>query len=129
VFRAVQAFDAFDDDGIGAMAADLRAHRIEAVRDVDDFRLTRGVFDDRTALRQHRRHHDVLGTADRDDIEHDVAAAQPATAVGMDIAALDDDFGAQRLEPAQVQVHRPAADGAATGKRHVRLTEMRDQRP
>ena len=44
--RAVKLGDALDDDARGAGAGDARAHLVEAVGDVDDFRLAGGVVDD-----------------------------------------------------------------------------------
>ena len=52
VVRAVQALDAFDDQRRGAGALDLRAHRVEAIGEVDDLGFLRGVLDDRGALRR-----------------------------------------------------------------------------
>jgi hypothetical protein len=46
----------------------------------------------------------------------------------MDVALLDRDLGAERLEPADVQVDRARADRAAAGQRHQGLAEARHQR-
>ena len=50
----VKAFDAFDDERRGARAVDLCAHRVEAIGEIDDFGLLRGVLDDRRALGERR---------------------------------------------------------------------------
>ena len=61
VLRAVQFLDAFDDDAPRAGALDLRAHLVQEIGEIANFRFGRGAFDDGHALRQHGRHHDVVG--------------------------------------------------------------------
>ena len=66
--RAIEAPDAADADDVGTGAGNLRAHRHQAVGQVDDLRLTRGVLDDRFAVGQHGGHHQVLGAGDGDHV-------------------------------------------------------------
>ena len=40
----MQAFNTFDRDPIRSLAADASAHRVQAARQVDDFRLVRSMF-------------------------------------------------------------------------------------
>ena len=54
---------------------------------------------------------------------------KPARRLGDDVAALDVELRAERLEPHQEEVDRPRADGAAAGQRHARLVHAREQRP
>ena len=61
VGRAVQALDALDDELAGADAPDPRAHGDEAMAEVDDLGLARGVAQNRLALGKARRHQQVLG--------------------------------------------------------------------
>ena len=49
-------------------------------------------------------------------------------ALGDDVAVLDDDLGAHRLQALDVLVDRPRADRAAAGQRDARLAEARQQR-
>ena len=129
VTTATEALDAVDDDGVGTGAADLAAHGIDEVGQVDHFRLTRGVFQHGAALGQGGSHHDVLGTGHTDDIEEEVRAAQAAfRRLGLDIATFHVDLGAHGLETADVQVDRTRADGATAGQRHFGLTETGDHR-
>ena len=127
VCRAVQLLHALHDDLVRAGALDLRAHRDEEVREVDHFGLARRVLDDGFAVRERRGHHQVLGARDRDGVEHQPRALQPPRARA-DVAAFDADVRAHRLQPGDVNVHRPRADGAAAGQRDVRLAEARHQR-
>ena len=55
----------------GAGAADLRAHLVEAVGDVADLRLARGVLDHRGAAGERGRHQRRVGAADGDLGEFD----------------------------------------------------------
>ena len=74
--RAVQAVDALDHDARGAGAGDLGAHLVEAVGDVADLRLARGVLDHRGAAGERGRHQRGVGAADGDLGKVDLAAAQ-----------------------------------------------------
>ena len=56
------------------------------------------------------------------------APVQALGRLGHDVAAVDLDLGAQRLEAHQVQVDRPRADGAAAGQGDARLPAARQQR-
>ena len=74
---AVQRAHALDGDAVGAGAADARAHRDEAAREVDDLRLARGVLEHRGAVRERRRHQQVLGAGDGRHVEHEPRAVEP----------------------------------------------------
>src|SRR5690606_23669321 len=127
VGSTVQALDAVDGDGIGAVTLDLRAHGDQAFRQVHHFRLARGVLDHGLAAGQGGRHEDILGTGHTHGIEEVVRATQAAfRRAGLDIAAFHGDLGAHGLETADVQIHRPRADGAAAGQGHFGVAEMRD---
>ena len=111
------------------MPLDLGAHLDEAVGDVDDLGLARGILDHGLAPGERRRHQGVMGGADRDLGERDPARrVRPLRRLGDDIAALELDLGAQRLERHQVQIDGPRADGAAAGQRHLRLAAAGEQR-
>ena len=116
VLAAAEPLDALDHDRVGAGARDLRAHRVEAGREVDDLGLARGVLDQRAAARERRRHHEVLGAGDGHGVLHDARALQ-APGLRLDVAVLDRDLGAQRLQAGDVQVDRARADRAAAGQR------------
>ena len=88
VRRAVQACHALDADHVGAGAGDVRAHGDEAIGQIDHFRLARGVLDDRFAVGQAGRHHQVLGAGHGDHVGDDARALQ-ATAPWRDVAVLD----------------------------------------
>ena len=57
---AVQFLYAFDDQTPRARAFDLRAHLVEEIREVDDFRFGRRALDHGDAFREDRGHHDVV---------------------------------------------------------------------
>ncbi len=75
MMAAVQLVDAFDHDRRGALPFDSCAHRDQAFREIDDLGFTRGVFEDRRAARERRRHHQILGAADGRDVHQDVRSA------------------------------------------------------
>ena len=126
----MEPVDALDLQRLGAHPRNRRAHREQQIAQIDDLGLARGVLDHRAALGQHRRHHRILGRADRHDREgHAPAGQAPARRFRADIAGGDLDLRAHRLERLQVQVDRTVADRAAAGQRHRRLARARDQRP
>ena len=94
---AAQLRHALDADHVGAGALDARAHRDQAGRQVDDFRFAGGILDDRRALGEGRRHHEVLGARDRDHVRHDAGAVKPVRR-RIHVAMLDRDRRAHGLE-------------------------------
>ena len=127
VAGGAQLLDALDDDLVGARALDLRAHGDQEIGEVDDLRFARGVFDDGFAIGQRRGHHEILGAGDGDGFEVEPRALEPPGARA-DVAAFDVDVRAHGLQPRDMDVHRPRADGAAAGQRHIGLAEARQQR-
>ena len=125
VRRAVQPLDALDHDAVGAGARDPRAHRDRGNGEVDDLGLARGVLEHGRAVGEHRRHHEVLGARHGDESNTNRAPLQPARA-RVDVAVLEIDLGAHRLQALDVLVHGPQADRAAAGQRHARLAAARD---
>ena len=115
---AVQALDALDDDSVGAGALDLRAHGDQEIGQIDHLRFARGVLEHRLAVGQRRGHHEILGAGDGDGLEHQARALQ-ALGTGLDVAVLDVDVGAHRLQAGDMDVDRTRADRAAAGQRHV----------
>jgi hypothetical protein len=82
----------------------------------------RGIFDDRGAAGEGRRHHDGVGRADRDFWEMHRRADEAALGrLGDDIAFVDVDFGAQFLEAEEEEIDGTRADGAAARQRDARL--------
>ena len=124
---AVQGFDAFDDQRVGADALDFGAHGLQACGEVGDFGFTGGVFQRGDAVGQAGRHEDVFRGADGDEGEDEFRAFQALRGGGVDIAAIERDFGAHGLEALEVQVDRAGADGAAAGQGHAGLADARQQ--
>ena len=129
VHGAFEAVGALDAQGGRADAFDLGAHLDEALGDVADLRLARGVLDDRLAAGQRGGEQHVVGGADGNLGEHDAAAAQiAALGLGEDVAGFDLDLGAELLQAHQMQIDRARADGAAAGQRNLRLSAAGKQR-
>ena len=78
---AVERADAGDANHGAACALDLRPHRGETAGEVHHFGLARRVLDQRLALGERGRHHQVLGPGDRDKVHHDARPAQALAAV------------------------------------------------
>ena len=128
VARAAEPRHALDDQPRGADAGHPGAHLVEAVGDVADLGLLRGVLDHRRAARQHRRHQRGVGAAHRHLGKLDLAALEPVLGARNDIAGVDLDLRAERFQRHDQQIHRTRADGAAARHRNLRLAHARDQR-
>ncbi|CFN67231.1 Uncharacterised protein [Bordetella pertussis] len=123
----MQPRDAIDDDAVGAVALDARAHLDEQLGQVDHFGFARGIFQHGLAFGQHRRHQQVLGAGDGDHVGADRGALQARGARHHE-AVLDLDLGAQRRQPLDVLVDRPLADRAAARQADAGLAEAGQQR-
>lgn len=126
--RAVQALDPFDPDHVASRALDFRAHRFEALGEVDDLRFARGVLDDRRSVGERRGHHEIFGSGHGHEIGADSCAFQLARARDH-VALLDADRRAHRLQTLDVLIDRTQADRTPAGQRHARFTAARKQRP
>jgi hypothetical protein len=94
---AAEPVHPLDGDGVRALTLDLRAHLAQALREIDDLGLARGVVDHRGAARQRRGHQRVFRGPDRDHGKRDPAAPQPAGGAGVHVAVAQVELGAHRL--------------------------------
>ena len=127
---AVHRAYAADLDDVGSRASDVRSHRVEEVREVDDVRLLRRVLDDRQSLCAARRKHDVHRRADRYHVEINMRSDKSLLAAGRfdDRAVYESCLRAERLKALEVLVDRPYAEIAAARKRHSRVAVFAEQR-
>ena len=79
------------------------------------------------AIRECRRHHEILGARDGDGIQHQPGATQ-SIRTGPDVTAFDRDVRAHGLKAGDMDVHGSRADGAAARQGDVGASETRDQR-
>ena len=124
----MQALDAVDFDGCGAVAPDIRAHGDQALGQVHHFRFTGGVLQDGFTLCQRSSHHQVFCAGYRNRVEEDVGAPEAAIGFGLDVTILDPDIRAHHFQAVDVQVYRAATNGAATRQGHFRFAKMSHQR-
>ena len=108
--------------------SDARAALDEHLPEHGDVRLDRDVLEHRGALGEDRGHQQLGRGPDRDGLEPERGAAQFDVAAD-DVAVLDVECCAQRVQPLEVQVDRPRPPCASTGKRHAGGAEAREQRP
>ncbi len=124
----VEGLSPLDPQGRAANPFDPGAHLYQAVGDIDDLRLARGVLDQRLATGQHGGHQGIVGRAHRDLGKRNAVTGQAPGGPGVHIAALELDFGAERLERGQMQIDGARADGAAARQRDFRLAAARHER-
>ena len=131
VTRARKRLDPFDRDAVGSGALDARAHRDQHGRQIDDLGLPRRVLDDRLALGERCRHHQVFGAGHGHHVGDDARALQ-APAFPIDardhVALLDRDGRAHRLQALDVLIDRPLPDRATARQRYMRFAEAGQHR-
>ena len=123
----VQRLHSLDLDPVRAGARDLRAHRIEHRREVDDMRLTRRVEDDRAPACEDGRHEDVLGRSDRRLVEKNLRALELALEAKRLPAS--DRLRAKRAEAGKMGVEASVANLVAPGRRQRRASDAGEERP
>ena len=114
VFGRVQLGHAVDRQRRGSRALDLGAHLVEHLAQVDDVRFARGVVDGRDTFCDHRRHQDVLGRADRRELELDLGPAQ-FVGGGDHATVFDVALRAELPQPRLMHVQGARADGVTAG--------------
>ena len=130
MLRAAQLCDSLNLDGVCARALDLRAHLIQKVREIDDFRLLRSVLDIGCPFRENRCHHDVFCRADARKVQINRIPDQPLRAgYRLHIGVCAGDDRAERLETLEMQIDRSGADRASTRMRDSRSAFASEQRP
>ena len=126
--RPVQLFHPLHHNDGAPRAADLPAHAVDKVLQVDDLRLLRRVADDRRPLRLGGGEDDVLRRPDAGEVQQHFRAAQPPART-VYVPAVLRDVDAQPPQPAQMQVDGPQPDVAPAGVRDARPAEARNDRP
>ena len=118
---------------VGVPAPEIFAQRArhagESVGQIAELRLAGGVGDHRLALGQDRGEHGVLSGADRGEGKCNQPAREATRGLGVDIAFVQVDRGAQRPQRFQVQIDRPRADRAPARQRDLGVAGARDERP
>jgi len=125
----VQPPDPVDGEIGAADTLDLRPHGDQQIAQIDNLGLACGVEQAAAAVRQHRRHHRILGRPDRDNRKIELAAGQPAIGRNRaNIPLCKFDSGTESLERLEMQANRAITDRAATRHRHRRLAHARQHR-
>ncbi len=113
-----QIITTLDRDNIGARPLNGDAHRHQALGQIGDLRLPRGIDQTGFTLGKAGRHHQVFSRANRYFREDNFVTVQSFRGFCFHIAASQLDIGTELLQPAQMQINRTIADGATTGQRH-----------
>ena len=140
--HAVQALHAVNHQAMRADAADARTHFDQHIGQIGDFRLARGIFQNRLSMRQHRCHQQVFRSRNGNHVGGDACATHQATTrtvfagrlavfvqnrcLRMDVAVFNIDTRAHRLQAFDVLIDRTRANRAATGQRHPRFAKTRE---
>ena len=121
--------DALNGDRRCAFAFDLRAHRAQTARQIDNFRFPCGVFQNGRAFGQSCRHQDIFCRPNRHDRKFKRAPLQTVRGFGMHIAIFQVKFGAQCLKTFKMQINGPCPNCTSPRQRHNRMTVARQHWP
>ena len=127
--HAAQIIHAADLDDVSTGAADVGAHRVEEVRQIDDMRLLGGILEDRLTLRLDCGEHQVDGRADGNGIEVDTCAVEGAFGTALDDSAVDKIvLRAHQRKALEVLIDGTNAEVTATGKGDLGVMKTSEQR-
>src|SRR5579872_2986964 len=127
VTRAMQFVDAFHADGRSSSTFDARAHAVQQIREVGNFRLASAILYHGFPVRQGRGHQQVFGSGYGDLFENNLSAAQTFCGC-FHVAVILSNGCAQQLKALDMQVDRPPSDCAAAGKRDTGAAATSNQR-
>ena len=96
-----------DLDDIRSCSSDVGSHTVQEIRNVNHMGLLGHIFHNRCSLGQRRSHHHIDGRSDSDNIKVQMCAAQ-MICLSHNLAVLDVHVRAQRPEPFEMLVNRPA---------------------
>ena len=122
----VQHRTALHRDFAGACADDMRAHGVQTVAQINDFRLLGGVFDAGRSADEGRCEKDVFRCAHGGKIQVDAAARQ--VALQRYGAGRELHLRPQGFHPLEVQINGTLTDGASAGERHAGVPGTRKER-
>ena len=129
ISHAAQIIYAADLDDVGTGAADVGAHRVEEVRQIDDMRLLSGILEDRLTLRLDGGKHQVDGRADGNGIEVDTRAVEGTLCTALDDSAVDEVvLRAHQRKALKVLVDRTNTEVTAAGKGDLGVMKTSEQR-
>ena len=129
VFRAAKRFDALDLDRLGSGAVNARAHLVEQVGEIDDFRFARRVVKCGCAARERGCHHQVFSSGDGNFVEVNFGRAQTSVLrrARNDISRFEFYFRAKLFKSREMQIDRPRADRATARQRNFRFAKASEQ--
>ena len=127
-FGRMQAVDAMNGYFGSSGTFDAGPHFDQGIGQGRDFRFPGGIAQDRGALGQHGRHHQVFGAGHRYDVKVDIRSLE-LFAGGFHITVGQVDPGAQALQTSQVKIDGTRADGTSSGERNPCFLQACHQRP
>ncbi len=122
-----QPLHADDRDRVRSGTLNVRAHRVEQIRQVGDLGLAGGIPQNGRARGQGRGHHAVLGASHRRNVERDLRAVE-SLAAGFHVPLGEMQLRSHGLEGTEMAIDRPCADGTASRKGNARTSGAREQR-
>ena len=124
---SVQLFYALHADGRRACALNLRAHFVQEIGKISDFRLAGAVLQNGFALGQSCGHEQIFSACDRDFVKDNFGAFQPL-GCGFNESMFLLDIRPEALESFDMKVDWAGADGATARQRDTGALAAGEQR-
>ena len=121
----MQTLNTIDDKTAGAFAGDVGSHGAQQMDKINNLWLFRSIFQHSCALGERGGHEQIFRCAHGNCFKTDVRAGQAIGCLCLHIATGDGDFCPHLFQGADMQVHRPGANGAAARKGHPRPADAR----
>ena len=109
-----------DLDDIRPRAANICAHNVEIIGEIDNFRLLRRILQHRLPFGHGGRHNNILRRPNARKIEVDTRPFQAFRRLGVDVAVPDLNVRTQCFKAFQMKIDGARADGAAARQGNFR---------
>ena len=123
----MQARDALDHNPVAPRTLNLRAHRDQAISQINHLRFACRILDHGFAVSEHCRHHQVFCPGDGHQVGHDAGALE-FFCLGDNIAVFNAHGRTKNFEALDVLIHRACTNRTTAGQRDPRRAKPRHQR-
>ena len=123
IVSTVEFFNPFNLNRCRTGTGNFRAHLIQVFGQINNFRLSRRIFNYGCTFSQRCRHHQVFSTGYRDLIHKDMGTLEAFATGRSNVTVFHFNFCAHLLQTTQMQIHWTRTNRTAARQRYIRFTE------